>query len=71
MNKRYINVRKITHEEFINLRVGDIVFVDYCGHAYKSKIIRSTFCNYDSDEPDFEVETTNGFCDKQSLFAYV
>lgn len=63
-------LEKITHEEFMNLEVGDVVFVDCCGHAYKSKIIRSTFYNYDSDEPDFEVETTNGFCDEQGLFVY-
>lgn len=63
-----INIREITYKEFENLKAGDIVFVKCSGHTFMSTVIRPPFYNHDADEPDWEVETTNGFCDRYSLF---
>ena len=59
---------RITHEEFCNLKPGDIVWVGCKGRMYKSKVLREPFYNADADEPDWEVETDNGFCDEYSLY---
>lgn len=67
--KTPINIRKITHEEFMNLKLGDIVFMKL-DHTYQAKVTREPFYNYDSDDPDWEVETTNGYCDEHSLYIY-
>lgn len=61
-------IREITNEEFHNLKVGDIVFVKCCGEVFESKVVGKPFYNSDADEPDWEVETNNGFCDMYSLF---
>lgn len=60
---------RITHEEFCNLKPGDIVYIA-CGGGklYKSKVLKKPFYNSDADEPDWEVETDNGFCDEYSLY---
>lgn len=61
-------MRAITYKEFYNLRAGDTVFVA-CGDTfYKSKVVRAPFYNADADDPDWEVETNNGFCDQYSLY---
>lgn len=64
-----IKIRKITHEEFMNLKNGDIVFIrlDY---TYRAIVTRPVFYNYDADYPGWEVETTNGYYDKHSLYVY-
>lgn len=66
--KTPMNIRAITHEEFCNLKVGDTVFVKCGGHTFQSKITQAPCYNSDADEPDWEVETTNGFCDECSLY---
>ena len=67
--KKYLmGIRDITHEEFRNLKVGDIVFVKYGNNILESKVTQEPFYNYDADEPGWEVETTNCFCDEYSLF---
>lgn len=68
--KTPINIREITHKEFNNLKSGDIVFVKCSGHTFQSTVVRPPFYNYDVDEPDWEVETTNGYCDEYSLYVY-
>lgn len=64
-----INIRKITHEEFMNLKHGDIVFIRL-DHTCQGTVTRPAFYNYDADVPDWEVETTNGYCDEHSLYVY-
>lgn len=64
-----VDIRKITHEEFMNLKHGDIVFVQL-DRIYKGIVTRSTFYNYDADDPEWEVETTNGYYDEHSLYVY-
>ncbi len=63
-----IDMTRITYEEFHNLKPGDIVFVKCGGRAYKSKVLGKPFYNADADDPDWEVETNNGFCDVYSLY---
>lgn len=70
MLKSSISIREITHEEFMNLKRGDVVFVKLDNTYYKSKVIGEPFYNYDSNDPDWEVITTNGFCDEYSLYVY-
>lgn len=47
---------RITHEEFCNLRPGDVVFVKCGKRMYKSKVLEKPFYNADADKPDWEVE---------------
>ena len=61
-------MRKITHKEFQNLKEGDIVFVKCGDDIFESEVTQAPFYNYDADEPDWELETTNGFCDEYSLY---
>ena len=61
-------MRKITHREFQELKIGDVVFLKCGDDIYKSEITRKPFYNSDADEPDWEVETTNGFADEFSLY---
>ena len=62
------NLKRISHEEFQNLQIGDTIFVKCGDKIYESKIITPPFYNIDADEPDWEIETTNGFCDEYSLY---
>lgn len=58
----------ISFEQFKSLKIGDTVFIK-CGKGYfKSKVISEPFFNFGAAEPDWEVETTNGFCDFSSLY---
>lgn len=66
--KMSINIREITHKEFVNLQTGDTVFVKCGRHTYQSTIVRPPFWHSDADEPDWEVETRNGFFDEYSLY---
>lgn len=66
--KTPINLRKITHKEFCDLKAGNIVYVKCGEHTFQSKVVSKPFYNADADDPDWEVETTNGFCDEYSLY---
>lgn len=67
------NLREITKEEFMALKVGDTVYhggvFSPCFH--KMFVTRAPFWNSDADEPGWEVETTNGFYDMYSLYVAV
>lgn len=69
--KTNVKLREITHKEFCSLQVGETVYVKIGEQTYLSKITRAPFYNSDSDEPDWEVETENGFCDENSLYVAV
>lgn len=61
-------MRQITFEEFKNLSVGDEVLVR-CNHTYQlATVLGLPFYNTDANEPDWEVETSYGFCDQFSLY---
>jgi hypothetical protein len=66
--KSLMGIRDITFDEFQNLKVGDIVFVKCGDDILESKVIQKPFYNYDADEPGWELETTNCFCDFYSLY---
>jgi hypothetical protein len=66
--KTNIDLRKITRDEFCNLKPGNIVYLKICDHAYQSTITSEPFFNSDADDPDWEVETTNGFSDMYSIY---
>ena len=60
-------MRQLTRDEFQNLKKGDSVYVSCEGDLFKSCVISPPFFNADADEPGWEVETTNGYCDQYSL----
>lgn len=66
--KTPINLRMITEEEFHNLKVGDIVYIKASGYTFQGKVLNKPIWNSDADEPDWEVETTNGWIDMYSLY---
>jgi hypothetical protein len=66
--KTAINTRSIKPSEFMNLKKGCIVYSKENGHTLQHKVTRDTFWNSDADEPDYEVETTNGYYDMYSLY---
>ena len=63
-----INLRRISHEEFLNLKAGDIVYLKIGKHTFQSKVVREAFYNYDAEEWGWEVETDNGYCDEYSVY---
>lgn len=68
---RQHKIRHINHKEFRNLKHNDIVYVMIGNRYYQSRVVGSPFYNADADEPDWEVQTTNGFCDEYSLYIAV
>jgi len=60
--------KQITFDEFNRLKEGDVVYVKCGNQFFKSKIVSEPFFNFGTEEPDWEVETTNGFCDQYSLY---
>ena len=60
-------LRRITHEEFENLKPGDAVLIKFGYALYQAEVLGKPFYNCDAGEPDWEVETDNGFCDEGSL----
>lgn len=62
------SIRPISEEEFRSLKEGDEILVKCGGKIYPSKILGAPFYNVDADEPDWEVETSSGFADAESLY---
>ncbi|MBQ7818572.1 MAG: hypothetical protein IJ341_02625 [Bacteroidales bacterium] len=60
--------QRLTVIEVDDLKENDTVFVRIGDEMYESKVIRPLFLNTDSDEQEWEVETTNGFSDVDSLY---
>lgn len=63
-----VDMRMLTLTEFHNLKKGDKVFVRIHDTLVESEIMNKPFYNSDADKPDWEVETSNGFCDIYSLY---
>lgn len=61
-------LRQITFYEFMNLCEDDEVYLKIGPKFYKSKVVRGCFYNVDADDPDFEIETSNGFADANSVY---
>lgn len=63
-----MKLKRITPEEFRKLKKGDTVHIK-CGEIYyKSVVCREPFFNHDADDPDWEIETNNGFSDIYSIY---
>lgn len=63
-----VSMRRLTPLEFYALKEGDKVFVRIHDTLVESEVMNRPFYNSDADEPDWEVETSNGFCDIDSLY---
>ena len=59
---------RISREDFFKLKADDVVFLKIGNSFYKSRVTRKAFYNFDADEPDWEVETSNGFADVSSIY---
>lgn len=66
-----VDMRLLTLTEFHALKKGDKVFVRIHDTLVESEIMNKPFYNSDADEPDWEVETSNGFCDIYSLYKII
>ena len=60
--------RKIKHSEFLALVPGNEVYVRVGAEYYRSSVLESTRYNNDASSPDYEVATTNGACDEDSIY---
>lgn len=66
--------RRMEYSEIKELEVGDkIAICIYMNIPNEAKfmnatVVRPMFWNSDADEPDWEVETTNGFVDIYSIY---
>ena len=48
------------------VKVGDIVYIKASGYTFQGKVLNKPIWNSDADEPDWEVETTNGSKEKKT-----
>ena len=66
--------RQMEYSEIKELEIGDKVAICINNNPLvqiefiDATVIRSLFWNSDADEPDWEVETTNGFVDIYSIY---
>ena len=62
----------VSMAEAKKLKKGDIIFIGLRNRTsltyQKAVVLSPLFWNSDSDEPDYELETTNGFVDINSIF---
>ena len=63
--------RKIKHSEFLALVPGNEVYVRVGAEYYRSSVLEATRYNNDASSPDYEVATTNGACDEDSIYLKV
>ena len=68
--------RRMEFSEIKQLAIGDEVCIGILDIPNKANFIKATvvqplFWNSDADEPDWEVETTNGFVDVYSIYEVV
>lgn len=63
-----VDMKMLTLTEFFSLKGKDKIFVRIHDTLVESKVLNKPFYNSDADEPDWEVETSNGFCDIHSLY---
>ena len=61
-------MRMLTLIEFHALKKGDKAFVRIHDTFVESEVINKPFYYSDADETNWEVETSNGFCDMYSLY---
>lgn len=66
--------RQMERSEIRELEVGDEIAICINNNPPKTMkfimatVVRPMFWNSDADEPDWEVETTNGFVDLYSIY---
>lgn len=66
-----VDMKMLTLTEFYALKKGDKIFVRIHDTLVESKVLNKPFYNSDADKPDWEVETSNGFCDIYSLYKII
>ena len=64
MNKH----RRMDFSEIKQLKVGDEIAIRIGRSFFDTTVVRPLFWNSDADEPDWELETNNGFIDVYSIY---
>ena len=62
------NYRRMDFSEIKKLKVGDEIAIRVGRHYFDATVVRPMFWNSDADEPDWEVETDEGFVDVYSIY---
>ena len=62
------NLRRITDDEFHKLKLNNTVYAKCGEHIYLSRVLQEPIFNFDADDPDWEIETNNGWFDVYSLY---
>jgi hypothetical protein len=57
--------------EIQRLKVGDKIAICVGNHYFDAIVVRPLFWNSDADEPDWEIETNNGFADVYSVYEVI
>ena len=65
--------RRMEFTEIKDLEIGDKIYIGIEDIPNKIEFVSATivqplFWNHDADEPDWEVETTNGYVDVYSIY---
>lgn len=66
-----VDMKKLSKTEFMNLKGADEIFIRVNNNFIRSTIYNKPFWNSDADEPCWEVETSNGYCDEYSCYVVV
>ncbi len=65
---KMFNLRRITDDEFHKLKLNNTVYAKCGEHIYLSRVLQEPILNFDADDPDWEIETNNGWFDIYSLY---
>lgn len=60
--------RQLSYKEVSQLKKGDKIAIGIGDRFVSATVVRPMFWNSDADEPDWEVETDNGFVDVYSIY---
>ena len=66
--EKMFNLRRITDDEFHKLKLNNTVYAKCGEHIYLSRVLQEPIFNFDADDPDWEIETNNGWFDIYSLY---
>jgi hypothetical protein len=66
---KFTTFRNMDYTEVSHLKQGDKIAIKIGSDFLSAKVVRPMFWNSDADEPDWEVETDNGFVDVYSIYA--
>lgn len=63
-----ISLQNISHDDFLDLKVGDTVFVKLGQHTFQSSVLGKPVCSIKNNYPNWMVQTTHGICEESKIF---